>query len=374
MKKICICLFTLTCMFCLLSFPIAAVTVTDYENIVEEIELELETAIDGEVKDILKEIGIDGFSFDDIYNVSFDSISSFFADTLKDKLSDCIKKFSELLGVLLLTGILSVVFSDSTNADFIGIIAATAVSLLAVDTASVTLSAVISVLELSGKFMLSYIPIYTLIISLSGNPAAALTYNTLIIGFAEIISSFITGGITDFLGIYFCLGISFSFNSSINLNRIIIAVNKIFNTVLGFASSIFTGFLSLKSVLAAATDSLSVKGIKFMIGSLIPVVGSSISDAYSTFLGSINLIKSSVAIIGIIVITVINIPIIFEALTYYISFNILSHIAETASASKCSEILKCFACGIRMLLLVCIFEMFILIISTGILLSVKNGG
>lgn len=374
MKKSLIYFALIIIMLAMLPVPSEAVSDIEANEIAQEIEHELSAAVDSDVRNILKEIGMDGFSFDDVYNISLQSISRFFADTLKNKISDTAFEFAELMGVILLVGVLSVIFADSKNDELLNIIAMTVISLLSVKSVSVSMSAVISTLEMSGKFMLSFVPIYALIISLGGNPSTALTYNTFVIGFAEILSSFITGGITDFLGVFFCLGISFSFNGGINTGRIISAVNKIFNTVIGFVSSVFTGFLSLKSILSSSVDSLSIKSIRFVIGSMIPVIGSSISDAYSSLLGSINLIKGSVAIVGILVIIIINIPIIFETLTHYISFTLLSHIAESVSAGRCSDVLKCFACGIRMLLLVCIFEMFILIISTGILLSVKNGG
>jgi stage III sporulation protein AE len=107
---------------------------------------------------------------------------------------------------------------------------------------------------------------------------------------------------------------------------------------------------------------------------MIPIIGSSISEAYSSLIGSINLIKGSVAIVGILVIIIINIPIIFDVLTYYIIFNLISYVADSLAVKRAADALKCFSSGMRILLLVCIFEMFIVIISTGILLSVKNGG
>lgn len=346
----------------------------DTDNLQQEIQQELYSIIDEDVLSALNDIGLDGLSFDDIYNISFESIGNFFADTLTEKLRNSFKSFFEFLCLILLTGILSSVFSGESNEDFIGIISVAVVSLMAVNTVSVTLSAVVSVLEVSGQFMLSFVPIYTLIISLSGNPTSALTYNTFVIAFAEIISSFLTSGITDFLGVFFCLGISFSFNSTVNIGRIISAINKAFSVTVGLLASLFTGFLSIKSILSVSVDSLSVKGIRFLIGSMIPIVGSSISDAYSAFLGSINLIRGSVAVIGILVIAIINIPVIFEALIHYISFSLLGYVADSVSAKRAGDILKCFSCGMRILMLVCIFEMFIMIISTGVLLSVKNGG
>jgi stage III sporulation protein AE len=106
---------------------------------------------------------------------------------------------------------------------------------------------------------------------------------------------------------------------------------------------------------------------------MIPVVGSSISDAYSSLIGSINLIKGSVAFVGIIVIVIINLPIVLENLICYISFSMLSYMAESFITSRTADILRLFAGGIRILLLLCLFEMFVIIITVGVMLSVRGG-
>ncbi len=354
--------------------PVQAFSDADPNKIKDEISNELSSSISSDIREKLNEIGLEDFDPESIYNVSLDSISRFFSDTLKDKLVNNSKLFFELLGVILLAGIILSILSDDDKSDFIGIIVMIIVVLSSVNAVSVTLPAVISALEATSKFMISFVPIYTLIISFGGNPSGALTYNTLVLGFAETVSALITTNITNFIGIFFSLGISFSFNSGINISRILSGINKIFSTIIGFAASVFTGFLSLKSILSVSVDSISVKGIRFLISSMIPVIGSSISEAYSSLLGSINLIKGSVAVVGILVIIIINIPIIIDILTYYIAFNLLGYVADSLSVKRASDILRCFSCGMRILLLVCIFEMFIIIISTGILLSVKNGG
>lgn len=374
MKKYITYIFLTVSLISCLFLPIQAFSDAEPEKIKEEISNELESSIDSDIREKLKDMGLEDFEPESIFNVSLDSISKFFSDTLKEKLVNNSKLFFELLGVILLAGIILSILTDDDKSDFLEIIVMIVVVLSSVRAVSVTLPAVISALEASKKFMLSFVPVYTLIVSFGGNPSGALTYNTLVLGFAEIVSDLITTNITNFMGVFFCLGISFSFNSSINIGRIISGVNKIFSTIIGFAASVFTGFLSLKSILSVSIDSVSVKGIRFLISSMIPIIGSSISEAYSSLIGSINLIKGSVAIVGILVIIIINIPIIFDVLTYYIIFNLISYVADSLVVKRAADALKCFSSGMRILLLVCIFEMFIVIISTGILLSVKNGG
>ena len=268
---------------------------------------------------------------------------------------------------------MSAFFKGYADENFCGILITVIISLFSVSAVESTISSLVSVLQLSGKFMLGFAPIYTLIIALSGNSATALTYNTFAMFLAELISSLISSGVVDFIGIFFCLGISFSVNESINIGRFYSIVNRAVSMFLGLVASIFTGFLSMKNLLSVSVDRVSVRSIRFLISSMIPVVGSSISEAYSSLLGSINLIKSSVAVVGILVIIIINTPVIAETLAYYLAFNLLSYTADILSAGRVGDVFRIFSCGIRILLLVSIFEMFILIITTGLVLSVKSG-
>lgn len=344
------------------------------EDVESNVQSELSDIIDKDVKEVLEEIGLTDFSFNEIYNISFSKITSFFAETMREKIGSALKDFTELLAVVLLLGIVGAFFKGYTDENFINILCSVVVILFAVNIVKDSIGSMVSVLQSSGKFMLGFAPIYTLIISLSGNTASALTYNTMAVFIAEFVSSVISFTSVDLIGLYFCLGISFSMNENINLSRFISVVGRVVSISLGLIASTFTGFLSLKNILSVSVDRVSVRSIRFLISSLIPVVGSSISDAYSSLLGSINLIKSSVAIVGILVIVIINTPIILETLAYYLAFNLLGYTADILSANKTGDIFRVFSCGIRILLLLSVFEMFILIITTGIMLSVKGGG
>ncbi len=355
---------------------VTLVSVTAYaietDNIGEDIQNKLNDIIDGDVKDVLDEIGITDFSPDEIYNISLENISGYFAEALKDKTIKYSRSFFSLLSIIIICSVFASLFNlDKTNR--YNTVCSIVIILSAVNLISGSVSATVSVLESSGKFALGFAPVYTLLISLTGNTASALTYNTFVVFLGELISSVISLGLSDIMGVYFCLGISFAMNETSNLNRYTLIINRVISTVLGLSATIFTSLLSIRSILSVSLDSVSVKGIRFLISSMIPVVGSSISDAYSSLIGSINLIKGSVAFVGIIVIIIINLPILLENLVSYISFSMLSYMAECFISHRTAEILRFFAGGIRTLLLLCLFEMFIIIITVGVMLSVKGG-
>ncbi len=360
-----------------ISVCIAEVSATDefsYDKLESDTLSSLEDIISSDTLDILAEIGISDFSVEEIYNISFKNITDFFSVTLKDKLKSSLEDYLEIFAVILFSGIISSLLKGYSKDNFIDILIIVTVAVLVVNTINGTVTAVAGTLQASGKFMLGFIPVYTLLISLAGNTATALTYNTFAVFFAELISALFSSGLVDFIGMFFCLGISFSVNETINITRFITAVNKTVNTVLGFSASLFTGFLSLKGVLSYSVDRVSVRSIRYLISSMIPIVGSSISEAYSTLLGSINLIKGSVAIVGILVIVIINTPIILENIACCLVLNLLSYLSDGLSLGRVGDVLRVFSAGIRILLLLCIFETFILIITIGIVLSTKGGG
>ncbi len=370
MKKFYI-ILVLAAFMCLLPLNANAAEL-DSENLEQSVKEELFSAIDDDVLSVLEDMGISEGSFREIYNFSLSNITDFFSTTLKDKAVKCLKNSFLLLSVVMITGIISSLFVGNANENFISQMSVVIITVLMINIIGESLSAAVSVLRLSGNFMLSFAPIYTLIISFAGNAASALTYNSLIMIFAEALSAVISYAAADLIGVFFCLSIAFSLNESVNTGRFISAVNKTVSLILGLVAGLFTGFLSIKNVLCVSLDSVSVKSIRFLISSLIPIVGSSISDAYSSLIGSINLIKGSAAFVGILVIVIINLPVILETLIYYFCFNTLSYVSDSISFTRAGETLRCFSCGVRILLLLLVFEMFILIISTGIMLSVKG--
>ena len=343
------------------------------ESYGQNLEDELFSLIDDDTLDALESFGMDSLNISGIYDISIKSITNFFSESLLSGVKSALKNFFVLLSLIIILVCISALAGSSKYSDCISLAAVCVVTLNAAKSLNPIISTVASSMHVTAQFMKGYIPVYAGIIAFSGNPASALTYNSLLFGLSEMISAFSNYLCVDIIGMFFCLSIAFSISENVNGNRFIGGVNRVMGIVLGLISTLFTGLLSIRSVLASSLDSVSQKGARFLMSSLIPIVGGAMSEAYSSILGSINLIKGSVAVIGIAVVAVLNIPVILEALIYYASFNALSIAAEVLDSQKVSLLFRSFASGIRFLLLLSVFEMFVLIISTGIMLSLKGG-
>ncbi len=354
-----------------LSMSVFSVSAVDV--ITDDISDRLFSDMDGEIKGILDEFGIDSLDYEDIYSISFESVYLYFKDNLKHYFRNILTVFTHIFGVIILSGTVSLITDERKYKDILNIIVIPIVTLILVDEINLCLSSALSLLKLNSNFMLSFVPVYAIAIAAAGNPATALTYNTFVLGYAEFTSALINYGFVDLIGCFFCISIGFSLNCGVNFPRFISAVNRFVSFFLGFISSVFASLLSVKGIFSVAADSVTAKGIRFTIGSLIPVIGSAISDAYSTLLGSIGILKNSVAVIGIFAVVIINTPVVAELLMLNISLNILSFISELYDCSQLSDTMKAFACGIKIIGLLVIFEAFILIISTAVMLTVRGG-
>ena len=362
------------CVFFCMTFDCSAVNVDDYDNLSGTLSEEFFNSIDDEIKEALEKIGITDFDYTRIYNVSLENFTEYFKSTLPEKFKGCLSDFYSLLGIVLIVSLVSTFFQNSEQGNFFKILSVVCVTIITVSKINASVNSLLAVIRLSGNFMLSFVPVLALLISVSGNPTTAVTYNSFIMAFTQAISAFINYFAVDIVGCFFCVCICVNMNENINVNRLLNAVNKVTAFVLGIIASIFTGFLSIKSALAVSVDSVAVKGIRFAISSLVPVLGSSISEAYSSVIGSINLIKGSVAALGIVAIILINIPVLAEILFYHFSLSLLSYICESSGSVTMANTFKSFCCALKILMLLCIFQMFVLIISTGIMLIIKGGG
>lgn len=364
MKKTVVIILTLFFFF-LFSFGARGVN----ESYGEELGEEFFAGLDEDVRDILEENGIATLDYTELFSKGTESIKSFFSETLSQKLTSAAGWFFLVLCILMLMSLVVSAYDFSGSQESFSLFVNAIICLITVEKISSFVGCTLSSVELGGKLMLTFIPVFTLLVSLSGNPAGGLAYSGIMMTFCQGVSAFVSNVFLSLIGCYFALSLSFSFNPAINLNRFVNSVNRAVSVLLGFLASMFTGLLSVRNILAHSADSLSQRGVRFLLGSLVPVIGSSLSEAYSALLSSINLMKSSLGVVGIFGLVLINIPALCEGVIYYIMMSLLSFFAEVMGLYRASEALRCLSSCVRILLLVCLFQLFVLIISTGIMLT-----
>ena len=91
-----------------------------------------------------------------------------------------------------------------------------------------------------------------------------------------------------------------SASPEVNLRPILSFVRRIATTLLILFMTVITVILSFRTGLAAAADSLSMRGIKFAASNFIPLIGGLFNETLRTLSASLTLVRKTVGLLGML--------------------------------------------------------------------------
>ncbi len=325
--------------------------------------------IDETTKEYLNELGIDEISFEELFDLSPTRVIRFIVSLALEKTSTILDRFVLIFIVMIVSVIASSFLNENKQltkiVDYISILLI--LSFIMTSVSRVITDAAVS-MKTANVFINVYLPIMVGIIVSSKNPALAVTYNTFTILLSNIISFLSDKLLLPLISIIF----SFNIISTFSADNYHLKINKIIRrfviVVLSFFSTLFTGLLTTQSILASSTDSFALKGIKFISGAFIPVVGSNISEAVSSIISSFVIMKSTLGVFIIIVIILINLPVMIELLVWYFFLGLCSMVSALLKLETITDAFDSLASTTSLLNIAVFFVTFVLVISTGIII------
>lgn len=93
-------------------------------------------------------------------------------------------------------------------------------------------------------------------------------------------------------------------------------IRKTYAGFIGLVTFLLSAVLGCQSILAARTDSLRMKGLKYAIGSLIPMAGGAVSGSLGTLAAGIDLLRSVCGVCGILLLLLLLLPTLLELLLF----------------------------------------------------------
>ncbi|MBQ8229045.1 MAG: hypothetical protein IJZ88_08555 [Clostridia bacterium] len=366
----------LACFLMLIIFavPVLAEENDDFTSLINSSGAdELYESLDDEIKDALGELGINGVDFTSLFDVSLEKVFNVIKNAASGSLESPVKSLTKLLSVIILLAIgESFIPDDEKIKPVMGILGSLfCISVVIVPLYQAMESAVSSV-SLCSSFMKLLIPVLTGVISASGNPSLAISFQSVAFYAAQVISLVSEKYIVPLVGAVIALDIAGSLMPSFKLGGITELIKKTVVSVLSFAASLYVSFLGIKGALANAADTVANKGIKLIISSAVPVVGGAVSEAYSGILGSLVLVKSTVGIFGIAVIAVITAPAMIQLLFWIFALKIGVAAGEVFMQDGTVKILKAFASAATLLNVVLLFNAVLFIISMALILAIRQ--
>lgn len=333
----------------------------------------LEDSLPSEAQEILNQLGIDNADFNSIFKADFKSILRLFYKIACKNIDGPLKLLFKVIGVLILTSIVKILIPESSGQSTgVNILLSSVIVLSVLAPISNAIVRSVTAIESSCDFMKLLIPVFAGIIAMSGNPLMAFSYNSLTLFMAEGICTLSSNTVISLMGAYTALCAVTGVASELNLNGVADLFKKTAITVLSVCAALFSAALSLKGIMAGAADNLMSRGIKLAISTAIPIVGGALSEAYSSIIGSLALLKSAVGMFCIMSVLAINIPVIIELASYIACFKISSAVAALFNNHSAARIIDNICSTFTILNVTVIFEGVVFIISSAIILSLRT--
>ena len=324
---------------------------------------------------LLEKLGIEKNNFEDIDDVSFRNIADFFYELIRGEYTSVISVLFILVTVVIIVSAVSQLLPEGTGTSgILNFVSCVFSSVLLIKSVSSCITNAVSAFECSSNFIVALVPVLAAVITVSGLPSLALTYNSLSFAAAQFVSYVAKSFVVPLLRVVLSLSIVSSVSNTLNVSKFVGFLKKITVFIFSFSATVFITMLSLKGMLAAAADTVAVRGIRFLIGNIIPVVGGAVSDAYLSVVGTLNLVKSTVGVFAIAVIAVINLPVIVECVLWIFSLNLLSAVSDVFSQDQLSRLFASASSALTLLTVSVLFEMLVFVLSLGLVLVIKGGG
>ena len=368
-SKVIITIVSVLILLFLAVLPVYALDETTDSIIEESGANNLFESLDDNTKELLNEFGIDSVNTEQIFKVSPEKVVSSIINVISLNFSKVFKLFFNLLAILVFESVAQSIVNDEKSklADItFTLLITTAATVPAINVITLASSHIIT----SAGFMISFIPVYAFLLSASGNITQAVSFNTILFTASQFILQFCQTVMMPLTGILISINIASAINPVLPLDSITKAVKKTVIILLTFVSTVFIGFLSLKGTIASDVDALTVRSIRTVSGAVIPFIGSSVADAYSSVLGSLKIINSSFGFMGIIIIFIINAPIIIELLMYFFTFYFASIVAQMLKCES-SKLLENIASVLSVINTIVVFVSIVFTVSVGIMLKTR---
>ena len=363
MKKICI---FIVVVFAFLILPLNV-------NASQEVYDELFDALSPDSQKLLSQFGITPSVAETFSEISpekaINAVFSLFRDGIKKPLSSAMTVIGILFTVTLVSS-----FIDTQGTFFM---MAKSISVMCIvfsvlNTTSKIFTECSSSLLVTKDFMLVLIPAFAGIVAAAGNPALAISFNTVAFSFAETVALLFESTIPVVLSVLIAVFSAGVINPLLKFQGIGKTLSKALTLFMAFFAGIFVAVLSIRGVIAGAADSVTVRGVRFLIGNTVPVVGSAIGEALNSVIAGIGLIKNTVGVIGIAAVTVINLPCVINVIIWKGALFCISVCADVFENGEVKSFTENMSSILSVIIGAVIFTAFVFIISIAILITVRG--
>ncbi|NLJ31731.1 MAG: stage III sporulation protein AE [Clostridiales bacterium] len=325
----------------------------------------------------LEALGVEGSDWQSITSITPQGMFQQIISVLGGNVSDPLKASVSVIAVMLLCALLNgmkLSFGEKSLGGVIGMVGTLCICTVVIQPVVACISGAAQVIQAAAGFLLACVPVLVGIMIAAGQPASAGSYNLLMTAAGNVISLVSASVLVPLMNIFLALSIVAAVSPGINLNGLCGAINKTVKWILGLMMTVFSGLLTMHSIVAAAVDSASAKAAKFVVSSIVPVIGSALGEAVNTITGCVKVLKAGVSAFGLLAGIFIFLPIIVQCVLWLLTMNLCAGIGSVFDQKEITAVLKAVVTVLETLLALVLCCMTVLTVSTVIMLMIGGVG
>lgn len=319
----------------------------------------------------LSELGVDSVDLEQISSVSATDIFTSILRSFTDKLPSVLNAFFAMIAILLLTALVNSMKLSLGEQPvggvihLVGMLCVVGVLLTPIVTCIAEAAAVISG---GTAFMMGCIPVMIGFLIASGQVAAGTAFSGLLLSICNVVSFVSSYCIVPVLHLFLGFSIVSSISPSLNLNGICKSFYTVVKWVLGFAMTVFSGLLTMQSLLGGSVDATTNKSVKFVVSSFVPIVGTALGEAFGTVHSCAKVLKSGVGAFGVLAIVFIFLPILIQCVLWLITLSVTAGIGDVFGLGEVTGLLRSVSKVISMLVAILLCCVVMLVVSLEIVM------
>ncbi len=299
--------------------------------------------IDG-LPDDIRERMPDGTTSDSVTNgeLGFNFVSEIITEAATDAISYSGDLFSLLLGTVLISSTASLHFSDVMSGkgrEAVSLISCLSIGILILTEEITRADDIVLYGTVVSAFVGTLAPALSLINAASANSLSAAVTSSGFLLFSSAVE-FITAYV--FTPLYKC-SLAVDIVAAVTPKEggaepLSAFLRRTFTTLISAASLIYVTVLSYQTTLAAATDGVAARSLKFAVSSSIPIVGGVLSDTVRTVASGLTVIRGSAGVIGIAAVIALTLPILTKLFISGTVYGAMAFISEMLGCERESRL------------------------------------
>ena len=322
-------------------------------------------------KKSLAQMGINGPDTSSLANFTPAGIFKYVSAQLGSAAKAPIKAVMALFGILLACALLNTMktsFSEKPLKSVFDMVCTLCIAAVLLVPISQCISYSAEVITDCADFMTAFLPVFVTLVAASGHPASAFTFQGLLAVVSGVVSQIAATTFVPMVDMYLAFCVIGSISPGVKIGSIAAFVRKVVNFGLLLCVTVFTSILTVQGLISQAADTVTIKTAKFVVGSVVPVIGSAVSDAVNTVVSCANLLKTTTGAFAIIVLIVTFLPPVLESLMWLLAAELSVAAAEMLGIESVTGLLNAVKDALKLLIALVLTAALAMIITLSVML------